>query len=182
MELYKQGYTGAGKRKKHMSVQSLFLSAAGTALRQSTDRIDICLSKLTADQIWARGTENENALGNLVLHLCGNVRQWIISGLGGAPDIRERDLEFSTEGGIPADALRARLQQVMAEVIAIVEGLSEEQLLRTYEVQNRTASGTEAVMKITEHFGQHTGQIIYATKNLTGQDLGLTMPRVRSAG
>jgi hypothetical protein len=160
-----------------MSVETLLVATAATTFRQLTDRIGICLGKLAPEQIWARGTENENAVGNLVLHLSGNVRQWIISGLGGVPDIRERDREFQTAGGIPAESLNEQLQNTMAEAIAIVSGLSGEQLLRTYEVQNRTATGVEALLKVMEHFGQHTGQIIYATKNLTGQDLGLTMPR-----
>jgi hypothetical protein len=160
-----------------MSVESLFLSAASGSLKQLSDRIGICLGKLTEDQIWARGHENENAVGNLVLHLSGNVRQWIISGLGGAPDIRQRDREFATEGGMAGDALNNLLQTTMADAIGIIDGLSTEQLVRTYQVQNRTASGVEAVFRVTEHFAQHTGQIIYATKNLTGLDLGLVMPR-----
>jgi uncharacterized damage-inducible protein DinB len=160
-----------------MNVETLLITTSAAILRQHTERIGICLGKLTDDQIWARGTENENAVGNLVLHLAGNVRQWIISGLGGKPDVRERDKEFATEGGIPREALQAKLEETMTEAAGIVECLSAEQLLRTYQVQNRTASGAEAVLRVTEHFAQHTGQIIYATKNLTGQDLGLVMPR-----
>jgi hypothetical protein len=160
-----------------MSIESLLVATVATSFRQLTDRIRVCLGKLTSEQIWARGTENENTVGNLVLHLSGNVRQWIISGLGGAPDIRERDREFKTTGGIPMGALNEQLENTMTEAIGIVSGLSTEQLLRTYEVQNRTASGVEVLLKVMEHFGQHTGQIIYATKNLTGQDLGLLMPR-----
>jgi uncharacterized damage-inducible protein DinB len=162
-----------------MSVESLFLTAASGSLRQLSDRIGVCLGKLTEDQIWARGNENENAVGNLVLHLCGNVRQWIISGLGGASDIRQRDQEFATGGGMAGDALHALLQTTMAEAIAVVEGLNEERLLRSYQIQNRTASGVEAVLKVTEHFAQHAGQIIYAAKNLTGEDLGLVMPKTK---
>jgi hypothetical protein len=93
--------------------------------------------------------------------------------------VRERDKEFATEGGISGQALFAQLQGTTTEAAGIVEGLSTEQLLRTYQVQNRTATGVEAVMRVTEHFAQHAGQIIYATKNLTGQDLGLTMPRAK---
>ncbi|MDQ1470358.1 MAG: hypothetical protein QOJ99_1838 [Bryobacterales bacterium] len=162
-----------------MNAETLLITTAADILRKHTERIGICLGKLTDDQIWARGTENENAVGNLVLHLAGNVRQWIISGLGGKPDIRERDKEFATEGGIPSETLQAKLQETMTEAAGVVEGLTTEQLLRTYQVQNRTASGVEAVLRVTEHFAQHAGQIIYATKNLTGQDLGLVMPRTK---
>jgi uncharacterized damage-inducible protein DinB len=164
-----------------MTVESLVTSTSAATLRQLTERIVVCLGKLTADRIWARGTENENAVGNLVLHLAGNVRQWIVSGLGGAPDVRERDREFATAGGVAPEALISLLTSTIAEAAAIVENLSTEQLLRTYQIQNRSATGVEAVLKVTEHFAQHAGQIIYATKNLTGQDLGLVMPRSGTA-
>jgi hypothetical protein len=163
-----------------MSVETLLTGTVAVTLRELTDRIGVCLGKLTTEQIWARGTENENAIGNLVLHLAGNVRQWIISGVGGVPDIRERDREFRTTGGIPVEALNEQLRSTMAEAIGIVSGLSGEQLLRTYQTQSRTATGVEVLLKVMEHFGQHTGQIIYATKNLTGQDLGLVGPRTRA--
>src|SRR6266446_3131288 len=109
-----------------MSVESLFLTASTGSLRVLSDRIGICLGKLTDDQIWARGNENENAVGNLVLHLCGNARPWIVSGLGGVPDIRQRDREFATEGGIAGQAVNHLLQTTMAEAIAVIEGLSGE--------------------------------------------------------
>jgi uncharacterized damage-inducible protein DinB len=161
------------------TVESIFLNTASSTLRQLSDRIGVCLGKLTDDQIWARGHETENSVGNLVLHLCGNVRQWIISGLGGKADIRERDLEFSTTGGIGAGELTARLSAIVTEAAAIVDGLTTDRLLHTYVVQNRSATGVEAVFRVVEHFGEHEGQIVYATKNLTGADLGLVMPRRR---
>jgi len=120
---------------------------------------------------------NENAVGNLILHLCGNARQWIISGLGGQPDTRERDQEFAAEGGLTREALIEKLRSTIAEATAVIESLTTEQLIRSYEIQNRTATGTDAVINVLEHFAQHTGQIIYATKNLTGEELGLTIPR-----
>src|SRR5947209_455174 len=137
-----------------MNVETLLVTSATAILRQNMDRINSCLPKLTEDQIWARGTENENAVGNLILHLNGNVRQWIISALGGAPDIRERDKEFDTAGGLSGPALFELLQSTMSEAIRVIEGLTTEQLLRSYQAQNRTATGVEAVMKVTEHFSQ----------------------------
>ncbi len=162
-----------------MSVESLFLNASVAKLRSSLDRIAICLTKLTDDRIWARGHENENAIGNLVLHLEGNARQWIVSALGGQPDIRVRDREFSTESGIGAAELTQKLRNVVDEATAIISSLTTEQLTRIYRIQDRQPSGVEAVLNVVEHFGQHTGQIIFATKNLTGQDLGLMSPPVR---
>ncbi|HVW85477.1 MAG TPA: DUF1572 family protein, partial [Bryobacteraceae bacterium] len=114
---------------------------------------------------------------NLALHLAGNVRQWITSGLGGKPDIRERDREFSTRSGLSAAELTARLREAVEEAATVIAVLTEEQLTRSYDIQNRHVTGVEAVLAVVEHFGQHTGQIIFATKNLTGEDLGLVVPK-----
>ena len=91
-------------------LQRQFLDHSADKLRQYTGRIGTCLGMLKEEQVWARGGENENAVGNLVLHLCGNVRQWIVSAVGGRPDIRERDREFSTRSGVSSTELMERLQ------------------------------------------------------------------------
>ncbi|MDE3198540.1 MAG: DUF664 domain-containing protein, partial [Acidobacteriota bacterium] len=129
-----------------MTVETLFLKAAAAKLNLSADRIATCLAKLTPDQIWARGSENDNAAGNLVLHLAGNVRQWILHGLGGQPDIRVRDREFSATGEFTVDDLIARLKSTIAEATAVIAGLSTGQLTSSYTVQNRTVTGVEVVL------------------------------------
>lgn len=162
-----------------MSVEAIFVSVAADKLKRFAGQIAICLGKLSDEQIWARGHENENAVGNLVLHLKGNVRQWILHGLGGQPDIRVRDREFAAAGGETGSELAAGIRETVEQAVAIIAALTTEQLTRIYTIQGRTVSGVEALMQVGEHFAQHTGQIIYATKNLTGQDLGLVMPRKR---
>ena len=160
-----------------MSVQSLFLTASVAKFRHSTARIATCLGKLTDDQIWARGHQTETAVGNLVLHLSGNVRQWIISGLGGAADIRVRDREFSTRTGMSQAELIGMLQSTVEEACTVISGLTEEQLTQDHTIQDRAVNGVEALLQVVTHFGEHTGQIIFATKNLTGEDLGLWSPK-----
>jgi uncharacterized damage-inducible protein DinB len=164
-----------------MSVETLFLNTAVARLRQFTDQIVLCLGKLSDDQIWARGRENENAVGNLVLHLKGNVRQWIVAGLGGKPDIRQRDREFSAEGGMTGNELAAQLRQTVDEGAQVIAALTADQLTRVYEIQNRKSTGLEAVFHVVAHFAEHKGQIIFATKNLTGEDLNLTIPRKKNS-
>ena len=88
----------------------IFLDFSVRKLELLTGRIESCLDRLNAEQIWARGSENENAVGNLALHLAGNVRQWIVSGVGGKPDVRERDAEFAARGGASAAELKQRLR------------------------------------------------------------------------
>jgi len=160
-----------------MTFEEHFLATAAAKLRQLEGRIEVCLGKLSEEQIWARGGANENAVGNLMLHLAGNVRQWIVAGLGGAADIRERDAEFATVRGMSGAELTARLRAQVEEAAGVIEKLPHGKLLVVHEIQNRQATGLEALFQVVEHFGQHTGQIIYATKNLTGEDLGLVMPR-----
>jgi uncharacterized damage-inducible protein DinB len=155
-----------------MSVESLFLETAVKNLRESCDRIETCIEKLDDDRIWARGGENENAIGNLMLHLAGNVRQWIIGSLGNNPAHRDRDGEFDARGGFAASELSARLRETVDAAAAVIMGLTTEQLTRTYEIQVYQASGVEAVFHVVEHFSHHAGQIIFATKMLTGSDLG----------
>ena len=155
-----------------MSVESLFLQFSVDKLRQFTDRIEICLATLTEDQIWARGGENENAIGNLALHLTGNVRQWIVTSLGNDPAKRDRDSEFSARGGRTSAELTAALRATVERAANIIKGLQTDQLTRTYEIQIYRVSGVEVVYHVVEHFAQHTGQIIFATKILAGNDLG----------
>ncbi len=155
-----------------MSVESLFLDFSVGKLRQFVSRIEVCLAKLSEDQIWARGHENENAVGNLALHLAGNVSQWILGPLGGVTLRRDRDGEFAARGGFDGKQLAANLNATVEQATAIVASLTTEQLTATYTIQNYPVSGVDAVYHVVEHFAQHTAQIIFATKMLTGGDLG----------
>ncbi len=113
-------------------------------------------------------------MGNLALHLEGNVRQWIISGLGGAPDRRQRDLEFAQRGPIPRRALLVRLENTLTEASHLLGKLSSGHLARSYSIQGFRVTGFEAVCHVMEHFAYHTGQIIFATKFKLRHDLGFT--------
>jgi uncharacterized damage-inducible protein DinB len=155
-----------------MNVESLFLQFSTSKLRQFTGRIEVCLGKLTEAQIWTRGSKNENAVGNLALHLNGNVRQWIVTTLGNNPVPRDRDSEFSaTDGHTKAD-LATTLRHTIGQAIEIIDCLDTDRLTRTYEIQNYRVSGVEVVYHVVEHFAEHTGQIIFATKSFTGEDMG----------
>jgi uncharacterized damage-inducible protein DinB len=155
-----------------MSVESLFLQFSVDKLRQLAGRIEFCLETLNDDQIWARGGQHENAIGNLVLHLTGNVRQWIISTLGNSAFDRDRDSEFAAREGFTATELSGKLRETVEEASRVISELNTARLTQTYEVQNYRVSGVEAVYHVVEHFSQHTGQIIFATKMLSGEDPG----------
>ena len=148
-----------------------FTNAAAATLTQHAARIDACLARLTPEQIWTRAGGHENAIGNLVLHLCGNLRQYTRHAILGEPDIRLRDDEFNA---IDAAGLAENLRAVAADAAAIIQAVSDERLARRITVQNREMTVLEAIFKTTEHFALHTGQILYATKLLTRQELGFT--------
>ncbi len=154
-----------------MSVDRLFLNYSAEKLDQLFTRIRDCVDKLSEEQIWARAAKNENAVGNLLLHLNGNVRQWLISGVGGEPDIRLRDLEFSAHGGVPKEALIERLRVTVAEARAILGEVTAARLQERVTIQKYDVTVLQAIYHVVEHFSQHVGQIIFATKMLTGEDL-----------
>ncbi len=153
---------------------ALLGQARHSLLHYHLPRIRRCLSLLSEKQIWWRPHPTSNSVGNLVLHLAGNVRQWIMSSLGGAPDIRRRDLEFSARGPISRRRLVAALQNTTIKAGQVVAKLSPRDLARVYSIQGFRVTGFEAIFHVTEHFAYHTGQIIYVTKLKRGEDLGLT--------
>jgi uncharacterized damage-inducible protein DinB len=150
----------------------LFTGSAARRLAQYMDRIRVSADRLTEEQVWMRGSGNENAVGNLLLHLAGNVRQWIISGVGGAADVRKRDTEFAATGDIPKSEMLARLQSTVDEAVAVIQSQSPLQLGEKVTIQGYQISKLEAIFHVVEHFALHTGQILFATKLFTHEDLG----------
>jgi len=149
-----------------------FLKYSVDKLNQYESRIETCLDKLTYEQIWWRGAEGQNAVGNLVLHLCGNLAQWILSGVAGAPDLRDRDAEFAARGDVSADELKVRLRERVKETVAVIAALTPEQLTERTVVQGYDVSKLHAAYHVVSHFSEHAGQIIFATKLFTSEDLG----------
>jgi len=154
------------------ALQRQFLEHSVAKLRQYTERIETCLGMMTDEEVWTSGGENQNAPANLVLHLCGNVRQWLVASVGGQPDIRQRDQEFSARGGVSTGELAARLRATVEQAAAVIQGVSGERLAERISPQHYDVSVMEAIYHVVEHFALHTGQIIFATKMLTGADLG----------
>ena len=140
---------------------------------EGVPRIKKCLSELTEEETWQRPNENLVSVGNLVLHLCGNVRQWIVAGLGGREDTRIRQTEFDEKGPIPSEKLIAELEKVMAEVEEVLQELQPEDLLAIRSVQGLfTESGISILVHVMEHFSYHVGQITWYTKQVKNIDVG----------
>jgi hypothetical protein len=138
-------------------------------LTQAMSRIRHCLDQLTDEQVWQRTSEDRNSIGNLMLHLAGNARQWIISGLGGAPDHRYRPAEFSHRDFILRTQLLAALQTTLDEAKAVLERTTPEEWLRPRRVQSYEVTGLGAAISSVAHFRGHTQEIIHITRDLLGE-------------
>ena len=149
-----------------------FLAEARRHLREDyLPKIERCLERLTDEQVWWRASERSNSVGNLLLHLEGNLRQWVVSGAGGAEDARARDREFAERQQLSRGTLLAGLRAAVAEADDALARLDPAALLETRRVQGLDVTLMAAVFHAVEHFSMHTGQIILLTKLLADEDL-----------
>jgi len=155
-----------------MTVEQIFLTAAANTLAEDMGRIETCVARLPPEWLWARESENENAVGNLLLHLAGNVRQWILSGVGGAPDARHRAGEFSARSGADGPMLVSTLRAVVDDAVRVIGDLPHARLAEAVSIQGDDTTVLAAIFHVVEHFSGHTYQIILLTKRATHEDLG----------
>ena len=160
-------------------IAALFLDFSNNKLEQMTTTLNACLNRLSDEQVWQRGGAHENAIGNLVLHLCGNMRQWIMYGVDRQPDVRVRDAEFSADGGMGRAELIALFGSTVAEAREILAKLPAERLTDRTNPQHGEVSVLDAIYQVVGHVQQHVGQIILLTKQMAATDLDLSMPRPR---
>ena len=167
-------------------VAGLFVAHSNKKLDEMTGALAACVARLSDEQVWRRGGEHENAVGNLVLHLCGNMRQWILHGVDKQPDVRERDAEFSTgidsDVGMSAAELMEMFRGTVAEARSVIAGVTAERLVERTNPQpprSGEVSVLDAIYQVVGHVQQHVGQIILLTKQMVGTDLDLTLPRKR---
>ena len=135
-------------------------------------RLRSAVEPLNGEQLWWRPNEASNSIGNLLLHLNGNVRQWLVASFNRQEDRRNRPAEFAEKAGGPASEVLARLSATMDEAAVVLGALTEEDLVAPMEIQGYQVTGLAAVYQVVEHFGLHYGQIVYIIKALEGKDLG----------
>ena len=141
-------------------------------LKEYAVKIRLCLEDLSDEDLWWRPNEHANSIGNLLLHLAGNVRQWIVSGVGGAPDTRHRQAEFDERGPVPRAEVIRRVDAALHDADRVLGDLDPAVLTEVRTIQGRDTTVFRAIYHVVEHFGMHTGQIAYITKLRTGADLG----------
>ena len=156
-----------------MKIGEAFVQRSRTYLKADyLPRIRRAVGELSQEDLWWRPNHASNSVGNLLLHLAGNIRQWVVSGIGGAQDRRCRDQEFSAFAGSSAIDLLADLEAAVEEVDSVLAALSPKQLLERRVIQGMEVSVLDAIYHVVEHFSTHTGQILYVVKLRTGKDLG----------
>jgi len=150
-----------------------FLEASSTFLKEKfLPKLKYCLEDMTEDDVWWRPNEQSNSVGNLMLHLCGNLRQWILNSIGGMPFERDRDAEFDERRLRPKQELIASLEETVEQVARVINSLPPDSLLERFQVQSLSTSRLQAIYHVVEHFSYHLGQILYIYKLRTGRDPG----------
>ncbi|MCB0687183.1 MAG: DUF1572 family protein [Saprospiraceae bacterium] len=139
---------------------------------ENQERILKCLDILSEEDIWHRPNEHSNSVGNLVLHLCGNVTQWLFSTMGGEKDNRQRQAEFDERRPIARQVLKEKIIHLMKRADTILNNLTPTQLSQVYDVQGFRETGVGILLHITEHFSYHVGQITYFVKAKNDMDVG----------
>jgi len=157
---------------KEKSLTTEFLKHSIHYMKLNLPRIQKCLDEHSEEEVWQRPNDASNSVGNLILHLCGNITQYIISGVGGQEDQRTRDEEFSAKGGFNKKQLLYKLEEVVREAVFVLNNLRREQLTQRYQVQGFDQTGIGIVIHVVEHFSYHVGQIAFWTKLLKSRDLG----------
>lgn len=139
-------------------IETQFIDYSCDKLKQLTEQIDDCLGRLTAEQVWARAGKSDNSVGNLVLHVCGNLTQWIGSGVGSRVDQRDRDSEFAARGGLGPPELAVKLNGVVTETVAVIRDQTG-RLLEVIHPQGYTVTVMEAIYHVVEHFSDTQGRL-----------------------
>jgi uncharacterized damage-inducible protein DinB len=153
------------------ATQTFITKARSLLSDEYLPKIERCLADLSDDEVWWRANPESNSIGNLLLHLAGNARQWIVSGVGGRADDRVRQQEFDEQAGIERAALLTRLRQTIEDVDGVLAEFDPARILEERRIQGDDVTVLEAVFHVVEHFAMHTGQIILLTKMLKGADL-----------
>ena len=130
-------------------------------------KIRRAVEAIPAEAIWRRANDQSNSVGNLLVHLAGNVRQWIVSGVGGAADVRERRSEFAAREGAGAKELLARLDEALAEADGVIARLTPDVLVQRRTIQGRDVTVMAAVYSAVQHFSTHLGQIVMVAKEVS---------------
>ncbi len=142
-------------------------------LEDYVPRIERAVTSLSPEDFWWQPHEGSTSVGVLLRHLEGNIRQWILSGLGGRPDHRERKTEFEGDAAGEAADLFAKLRATIQEAADVIGAMDEDALAKRHAIQGYDVTGLEAAYHVVEHLSWHAGQIVWIAKARGGPDHGI---------
>lgn len=151
------------------ALASASIGLARKHLADRTERIRHCVGQLDDEQVWWRPHDAMNSVGNLLLHLGGNLRQWIVAGVGGVPDTRDRPAEFAERGPIPREDLIRRLEAAVAAADAALAALDGSRLLEPHRIQGFDETVLSAIWRSLEHLSGHAQEIVCITRLQLGE-------------
>jgi hypothetical protein len=143
--------------------------AARNELAEGMRKLEHCISQLSDEQVWWRPRPEMNSIANLMLHLSGNIRQWIIAAVGGAKDVRNRPAEFSDNSHRPKAAILAQLKATVDETDQVLAKLTASELVAPRRIQKFDTNVTGAVVHVVSHFRAHVQEIIHMTRQQLGE-------------
>jgi hypothetical protein len=146
------------------SVAAAFLTGSRSALAGALKKIEHCFEQLTDEDLSWRQFESHNSIQTVILHLCGNLRQWIIHGVGGEPDVRNRPLEFADRQNRPKAELLAMLRETVRQCDNVLAACPASRLLETRRIQGFETTVLSAIFDTVSHFVGHQHQIVYITR------------------
>jgi len=132
-------------------------------------KIEHCVGQLNDDQIWWRPRPEMNSIANLILHLSGNLRQWIVAGVGGSKDVRNRPLEFSDRSNRGKDEVISILKATVAEADKVLANVKPGELLSQRRIQGYDKTVIAAIIDTLAHFRGHVQEIIHITRQQLGE-------------
>ena len=153
-------------------IMNQFKENALYRIDESTRMIEKSIAEITERELWQKPNESLNSIGNLILHLCGNMTQYVISSLGNEPDTRNREEEFTAVGGYSKNELFQKLTATVHKVKNTIAAASMEELQKNRQVQGFTLSGVGIIIHVVEHYSYHTGQIAFWVKLMRNESLG----------
>jgi len=143
--------------------------------------IERCVAELSDDDVWWRANAASNSIGNLLLHLRGNVGQWIVGGVGERANARQRQTEFDERSHVPGALLVSNLKATVNEAVGVIRAVDHASLRSPRRIQDYDTTVFGAIYHVVEHFSTHTGQIVLLTKLRSGKDLRLCNQRSKSS-
>jgi hypothetical protein len=148
-----------------------FCTAVARNLQVTSERLELCIDTVPEDRLWVDFAPNLASPGNLVLHLVGNLSQYVLRTLGGNPYLRQRAKEFTLKPETGREALKSMLRETVIQCSAVIGGLGEEDFVKVYAVQGNERSGYDILLQVSEHFSYHTGQFAWFCKYLFRGDI-----------